>query len=247
MNSPCWRLARCPILLFCFFIFIGGTAGLPKGARRCAHLAKRRLWRHGLSRVPRALLARCQGARQGQCRGPRKEGWSSTTVVVLYVLLAAVTSSSVSNPVPCRLWQQSFIIAIALSSFSPSPSTSPLAFFHFLPLQKKIGYLHVMDGLGFGFHKLGEPMTLQEFREVLPKETVLVGNVGYTAETAEKAISAGDADAIAFGRPFITNPDLPERFANDWPMAEASEPSTWYTLDPSGPGANYSDFPPYQQ
>ncbi|EGD80509.1 NADH:flavin oxidoreductase [Salpingoeca rosetta] len=114
--------------------------------------------------------------------------------------------------------------------------------------KKKLAYVHVMDGLGFGFHELGEPMTLKEFREVLPKETVLIGNVGYTAETAEKAIANGDADAIAFGRPFIPNPDLVERFANDWPLAEPAAPPTWFALDPEKPlSANYTDYPAYQQ
>ena len=41
---------------------------------------------------------------------------------------------------------------------------------------------------------------------------LLIGNCGYTKETAEQAIAAGHADLIAFGRPFISNPDLVERF-----------------------------------
>ena len=63
-----------------------------------------------------------------------------------------------------------------------------------------------MDGLAFGFHELGDPMTLQEFRAVF--KGPIMGNCGYTEETAEKAISEGHADMIAFGRPFISNPDL---------------------------------------
>jgi N-ethylmaleimide reductase len=73
-----------------------------------------------------------------------------------------------------------------------------------------LAYLHVMDGLGFGFHQLGEPMTLAEFRGVF--QNALMGNCGYNQETAEAAIQAHDADLIAFGRPFISNPDLVERF-----------------------------------
>ncbi|MFM8400025.1 MAG: alkene reductase, partial [Pirellula sp.] len=41
-----------------------------------------------------------------------------------------------------------------------------------------LAYLHVMDGLAFGFHKLGEPMTLTEFRRVF--RGPLIGNCGYT-------------------------------------------------------------------
>ena len=52
-----------------------------------------------------------------------------------------------------------------------------------------LAYLHVVDGLAFGFHNLGEPMTLAEFRKVF--HGPLIGNCGYTKETAEKAIAAG--------------------------------------------------------
>ncbi|MFT4901156.1 MAG: N-ethylmaleimide reductase [Lentimonas sp.] len=89
-----------------------------------------------------------------------------------------------------------------------------------------LAYLHVMDGLAFGFHQLGEPMTLSEFRQVY--SGTLMGNCGYTQASAEAAIAAGDADMIAFGRPYITNPDLPERFAKNATLAEDADPSTWY-------------------
>ena len=78
-----------------------------------------------------------------------------------------------------------------------------------------LAYLHVVDGLAFGFHKLGEPMTLAEFRKVF--HGPLIGNCGYSQATAEKAIVDGRADLIAFGRPFISNPDLVQRFKNGWP------------------------------
>jgi 2,4-dienoyl-CoA reductase-like NADH-dependent reductase (Old Yellow Enzyme family) len=103
-----------------------------------------------------------------------------------------------------------------------------------------LAYLHVVDGLAFGFHKLGEPMTLAEFRKVF--HGPLIGNCGYTKETAEKAIVAGDADLISFGRPFISNPDLVERFRNGWPLAETAPMSDWYS--PTG-GKGYTDFPAY--
>ena len=51
----------------------------------------------------------------------------------------------------------------------------------------------------------------------------------YTAETAEAAISSGDADVIAFGRPYLSNPDLPERIANGWPLAEPLVQKYLYT------------------
>lgn len=101
-----------------------------------------------------------------------------------------------------------------------------------------LAYLHVMDGLAFGFHNLGEPMTLAEFRKVF--HGPLMGNCGYTQDTAATAIAEGHADLIAFGRPFISNPDLVERFRNGWPLAAEAPITDWYT--PSG-AKGYTDFP----
>ncbi len=103
--------------------------------------------------------------------------------------------------------------------------------------QYPLAYLHVMDGLGFGFHELGEPMTLGEFRGVF--DGPLIGNVGYTQESAEGAIAAGDADLIAFGRPFISNPDLVSRFRDGIELADPAPMSVWYSHDAEG----YVDYP----
>ncbi len=105
-----------------------------------------------------------------------------------------------------------------------------------------LSYLHVLDGLAFGFHKLGEPMTLAELRSLF--DGPLMGNCGYTLETAEQAIRAGHADLIAFGRPYISNPDLVERFANGWPLSPQADMKTWYS--PEG-ARGYTDFPNYAE
>lgn len=105
--------------------------------------------------------------------------------------------------------------------------------------QLNLGYLHVMDGLAFGFHHKGKQMTLAEFRPLF--QGMLMGNCGYTGEAAEKAVSAGHADMIAFGRPFITNPDLPERFKHNLPLNPAEDMSLWYTPGPRG----YTDYKPF--
>lgn len=103
-----------------------------------------------------------------------------------------------------------------------------------------LAYLHVMDGLAFGFHNLGTPMALADFRTVF--KGPLMGNCGYTQDTAEETIQSGSGDLIAFGRPFISNPDLVERFAHDWPLNPESDMATWYTPGPEG----YIDYPTYQ-
>jgi len=67
---------------------------------------------------------------------------------------------------------------------------------------------------------------------------VLIANEAFTKETAEAAIESGQADAVAFGKPFIANPDLPERFKLNAPL-NAQDPSTFYAQGPKG----YTDYP----
>jgi 2,4-dienoyl-CoA reductase-like NADH-dependent reductase (Old Yellow Enzyme family) len=104
-----------------------------------------------------------------------------------------------------------------------------------------LAYLHVVDGLAFGFHGLGEPMILSEFRKVF--HGPLMGNCGYTREDAEARLRSGDADLIAFGRDFMSTPDLVERFRNNWPLNPPSDMGVWYSHGPEG----YVDFPAYGQ
>ena len=108
--------------------------------------------------------------------------------------------------------------------------------------QFDLAYLHVMDGLAFGFHELGEPVTLAELRQFY--DGTLMGNCGYTKEEANERIAKGDADLIAFGRPFISNPDLVERFKNNWPLNADADVSVWYS--PIGE-KGYTDFPIYDK
>ena len=101
-----------------------------------------------------------------------------------------------------------------------------------------LAYLHVMDGLGFGFHALGEAMTLAEFRALC--SSPLMGNCGYSKDTAEERIRSGVADLIAIGRPFISNPDLVERWKTGAPLNAEADMADWYT--PAG-ARGYTDFP----
>lgn len=63
-------------------------------------------------------------------------------------------------------------------------------------------------------------------------------NSDYTAETGQRALDDGVADAVSFGRPFIANPDLPERFAKGAPLAK-DDMATWYL----GGAEGYTDYP----
>ena len=91
----------------------------------------------------------------------------------------------------------------------------------------KLGYLHIMDGTGFGAHQKCKLLSLFDFKKNF--DGIIIGNVGYTKETANGAIRSGAADMIAFGRPYISNPDLVDRFANDYPLAKDAPYEDWYS------------------
>src|SRR5262249_25650224 len=67
---------------------------------------------------------------------------------------------------------------------------------------------------------------------------VWIANEGFSFETANQEIAAGEADAVAFGKLFIANPDLPRRFALRAPL-NVPDPSTFYGSRPRG----YTDYP----
>lgn len=102
-----------------------------------------------------------------------------------------------------------------------------------------LAYLHILDGLAFGFHEQGEAMQLSEFRAVYAG--TIIGNCGYDRELADSAIASGDADIIAFGRPYISSPDLVARFQNGWPLNDLDQ-DTLYSPGPKG----YTDYPTYE-
>ncbi|KAJ0405492.1 hypothetical protein ATCC90586_000155 [Pythium insidiosum] len=106
-----------------------------------------------------------------------------------------------------------------------------------------LAYLALLDGFGFGYHDKCRLLTLFDAKKAF-KGTVIAQN-SYTRDIAEGAIRSGAADAVGFGRLYISNPDLAERFENDWPLnADASYDDYWN----SSKGAEgYTTFPAYTQ
>lgn len=70
----------------------------------------------------------------------------------------------------------------------------------------------------------------------------LIANGNYSPEDAEAEVKSGRADAIVFGRPFISNPDLPRRIQNSWPLTPAN-PDTFYSAGSKG----YTDYPSFDE
>ncbi|GAB2887056.1 alkene reductase [Microbulbifer echini] len=79
----------------------------------------------------------------------------------------------------------------------------------------------------------------QEVRETFSGRIMYAGK--YSPEKALRVMQAGNGDIFGFGRPFIANPDLPERIRNEWPLNPV-DPNTMY----GGTDKGYTDYPPYQ-
>ncbi|MEL6887048.1 MAG: hypothetical protein AAFP87_21260, partial [Pseudomonadota bacterium] len=105
---------------------------------------------------------------------------------------------------------------------------------------RQLAYVHMMDGLGFGYHNKCPVFTIEAARKIYDGK--LICNVGYTRDSAEETIGAGHADAVAIGRPFIANPDLVRRWALDLPLAEGN-PATWFSHEEDG----YTTYPAYSE
>lgn len=106
--------------------------------------------------------------------------------------------------------------------------------------QYGLAYMHAMDGLGFGFHNKTKVVKAGDLRKHF--DGPIIGNVGLRRDTAEGMVRSGAVDLAAFGRLYISNPDLVERFANDWPVEEEAAYETWW--NPTG-AKGYTDFPSY--
>lgn len=100
-----------------------------------------------------------------------------------------------------------------------------------------IAYLELREPPFDGtFGKADRPPVHPVIRKAFSRTLVL--NSDYTHEKAQAALDAGEADAIAFGRPFLANPDLPHRFAKGLPLNK-DVMETWYSQGPEG----YVDYP----
>jgi N-ethylmaleimide reductase len=100
-----------------------------------------------------------------------------------------------------------------------------------------IAYIEVVEDSFQGNHANGRPESVIDAIQANFKGSY-IANGAYTAEEARRRISAGRCDLVTFGRPFIANPDLPERFRQDASLNEWDD-STFYGGDAKG----YIDYP----
>lgn len=102
-----------------------------------------------------------------------------------------------------------------------------------------IGFIHMIEGSTGGDRNV--PGFDYAWARANFNGTYIVNN-GYTREMAIDALETGKADAVSFGRAYISNPDLLERLKLNAPLAEGN-PQTYYAPGPEG----YIDYPPLGQ
>jgi N-ethylmaleimide reductase len=108
-----------------------------------------------------------------------------------------------------------------------------------------LAYLHFIEPRSSGAGRAevnhqNVPSAMLLFRPMW--KGVLITAGGFTGDTAEAAIKAGHADAIAFGRIFISNPDLPRRLRHGFPLTPYNR-ATFY----GGEEAGYTDYPEHEE
>jgi len=128
--------------------------------------------------------------------------------------------------------------------FNDMKDSDPVGLFTYLIEQLnplKLSYLHLIEPRATsagGSDQIAEdaPSTEKIFGKLFKGPVVLAG--GFNKENATAAIEHGEADAVAFGRIFISNPDLPYRLEHDLPLAPYDR-ATFYGGDAKG----YTDYP----
>lgn len=136
-------------------------------------------------------------------------------------------------------------VGLRLSPFSPANGVSddnPMeTFSQVVPALNRfdLAYLHMIEGATGGSRELEEGQSLKLLRELF--DGPYMANNGYDRQMALDTVDNGAAELVAFGRPFIANPDLVTRLERDAPLAQGDR-STYY----GGGAEGYTDYPALQ-
>jgi len=137
-------------------------------------------------------------------------------------------------------------VGIRLSPVSPAndiKDSAPQALFTRVVEQLNdfgLAYLHVVEGATIGPREVPDGFDLQILRHAF--KGPYMANNGYDAALARETLAAGRADAIAFGRLFISNPDLVTRLREGAALARWDK-NTFY----GGGAEGYTDYPTLEQ
>jgi N-ethylmaleimide reductase len=124
-------------------------------------------------------------------------------------------------------------------SFNDMSDSNPeQTFTHVIQELEKRGvvYVHLIEGNEADVRHGGRIVPTSIFRPLFKRVLIVCGDYGQ--DRAEKVLAEGTADLVAFGRPFLANPDLPRRFLEKAPL-NAPDPATFY----GGTEKGYTDYP----
>jgi N-ethylmaleimide reductase len=127
-------------------------------------------------------------------------------------------------------------------SFNAMSDSNPDALFDYTAEQLNafnLAYLHIVEPRVRGntlIHENQGPTASARLKRIFKGPLIAAG--GFEPETAEGAVAQGIVDAVAFGRYFVSNPDLPQRIKNHLPLSDYDR-DTFYTFDAKG----YTDYP----
>ncbi len=105
--------------------------------------------------------------------------------------------------------------------------------------QRSLSYVHLSDQQTLGEQAIPAGF-IDKFRAAYEGTLIIAG--GFDKTLAETYLRQGKADLIAFGRPYIANPDLVERMAHNWPLNDVNR-ATMY----GGSEEGYTDYPAYSE
>lgn len=128
-----------------------------------------------------------------------------------------------------------------VNPFNDMKDSNPQAMFNYVAEalnQFNLAYLHVVEG---GIHGGGkaDPFDFVAFRQLFKGS--YMANLAYDKARGNTAIASGHADCIAYGVPFIANPDLVARFVIDAPLNEADSDTFYGSAESVAKG--YTDYP----
>lgn len=125
------------------------------------------------------------------------------------------------------------------STFNDMQDSDPRATFgHAIQALDRLdlAYLHLLEPSEADLRYGGTPIPTREFRPLYSGN--LMVNWDYDRESGNEAIASGHADLVSYGKAFIANPDLPERFRQHAPLNQP-DPNTFY----GGGAEGYIDYP----
>ena len=161
-------------------------------------------------------------------RGDRYGGSPAKRLTFLLEIVAAVSEIWPKGRIGVRFSPE--------NRFNDMRDSDPAAHFGYYAQELSklhLAYLHVLEG------DMSATVPAVDYRELRRRfGGTYIANNGYDKARAMAAIEQGTADLIAFGKPFIANPDLVTRLRRDLPLA-SSDPATFYGGDERG----YTDYP----